>query len=64
MNDGQNLFAPSLAYGGVDWGVTDAMTRLIENGKRGAIIVGIWNAGIRWREYMPQKPYDLFSNSM
>lgn len=64
MHDGQNLFAPSLAYGGVDWGVVDAMTRLIENGKRGAIIVGIWNAGIRWREYMPQKSYDLFSSSV
>lgn len=64
MHDGQNLFAHSLAYGGIDWGVTNATTRLIEKGTRGAIIVGIWNAGIRWREYMPQKPYDLFSNSM
>ena len=65
MHDGQNLFSPSLAYGGVDWGVVDAMTRLAEKGMRGAVIVGIWNAGIRWREYMPQKPYEnLFSSSM
>ncbi|MBI5964286.1 MAG: alpha/beta hydrolase [Chloroflexi bacterium] len=58
MHDGQNLFAPSLAFGGVDWGVAEAMTRLTMKGMRGAIIVGIWNAGIRWREYMPQKHYE------
>ena len=63
MHDGQNLFSPSLAYGGVDWGVVDATTRLMENGTRGAIIVGIWNSGIRWREYMPQKPYEKFATS-
>ena len=24
---------------------------------RGAIVVGVWNTELRWREYMPQKPY-------
>lgn len=54
MHDGQNLFSPSTAYGGVDWGMQDAVTRLMEAGTlRGAIIVGVWNTPQRWREYMP-----------
>ncbi|MDQ2691355.1 MAG: alpha/beta hydrolase-fold protein [Chloroflexota bacterium] len=59
MHDGQNLFDDSLAYGGVSWGIDHAMRRLIEAGTtRGAIVVGIWNSEIRWREYMPNKVYE------
>ena len=61
MHDGQNLFDPALAYGGVDWGIDEAMLRLIqERGLPGAIIVGIWNSGEgRWLDYMPQQPAQL-----
>lgn len=57
MHDGQNLFDPRLAYGGVTWGIDEAMHRLIAAGKtRGAIIVAIWNTGLgRVPEYMPRK---------
>jgi predicted alpha/beta superfamily hydrolase len=35
------------------------MTRLMDDGKiRPAIVVGIWNSPVRWRDYMPQKPYE------
>lgn len=57
MHDGQNLFDPALSFIGVDWGMDEAMTRLIrEQHGPGAIIVGIWNSPLRLREYMPQKP--------
>lgn len=56
MHDGQNLFDPATSYGGVDWGVDETMTRLIENGEiRPAIVVGIWNSPRRREEYMPQR---------
>lgn len=57
MHDGQNLFDLALAYGGVDWGIDEAVVRLMEAGQTGgAIVVGIWNTGdARWLEYMPQK---------
>jgi predicted alpha/beta superfamily hydrolase len=56
MHDGQNLFDPATSYGGVDWGVDETMTRLIERGEvRAAIVVGIWNSPKRREEYMPQR---------
>ena len=56
MHDGQNLFDPATSYGGVDWAVDEAMTRLIEKGAvRAAIVVGIWNTAKRREEYMPQR---------
>lgn len=56
VHDGQNLFDPKHTYAGVDWGVDEAMTRLITEGKvRPAIVVGIWNSPKRFAEYMPQK---------
>ena len=57
MHDGQNLFDPSTAYGGVDWGMDEAIARMMSSGEiPGVIVVGIWNCGEkRWREYMPQK---------
>jgi predicted alpha/beta superfamily hydrolase len=57
MHDGQNLFDPSTSYGGVDWNVDEAMTRLIGQGTvREAIIVGVWSTPLRFAEYMPQRP--------
>ncbi|MCL4261834.1 MAG: alpha/beta hydrolase [Anaerolineae bacterium] len=59
MHDGQNLFDPALAYGGVTWGVAEALTRLMAEGiVPPTIIVGVWNAGgRRWQEYLPQRPF-------
>ena len=60
MHDGQNLFDTPASYGGESWRVDQAMTRLIDEGKiRGAIVVGVWNSPLRWREYLPQKPYEF-----
>ena len=58
MHDGQNLFDPSLSfYTQTDWGVDEAMTRLIAEGRaREAIVVGVWNTSLRLQEYMPRKP--------
>jgi predicted alpha/beta superfamily hydrolase/predicted NAD-dependent protein-ADP-ribosyltransferase YbiA (DUF1768 family) len=57
MHDGQNLFDPTKSFIGVDWGVDEAMTQLIDDGKiREAIVVGIWNTANRTREYLPEKP--------
>lgn len=59
MMDGQNLFSPS-QYSGADWGVAEALPKLIAEGKAPpAIIVGIDNVPERTREYMPQRVYDL-----
>lgn len=59
MNDGQNLFFPSLSYTHIDWGVDETMTQLIETGKiHPAIIVAIWNTSRRLNEYMPQEPLE------
>jgi predicted alpha/beta superfamily hydrolase len=57
MHDGQNLFDPRTSYSGVDWGIDEALTALMREGvTRGAIVVGVWNAGVnRWREYMPER---------
>jgi predicted alpha/beta superfamily hydrolase len=56
MHDGQNLFDPATSFGGIDWGVDEAMTRLIAAGKvKAAIVVGVWNTGKRREEYMPQR---------
>ncbi len=54
MSDGQNLFDPRLSFGGVDWGVDEAIVRLINRGAIAPIIVvGVWNSGARAREYSP-----------
>lgn len=57
MHDGQNLFDPGIAFGGVDWGMDETVESLIEEGySPGMIVVGIWNTPQRYREYMPRKP--------
>ncbi|QRN84018.1 alpha/beta hydrolase [Chloroflexota bacterium] len=62
MHDGQNLFDPSLAFGGVDWSVDEVISSLIDaNRIPPVIVVGIWNTADRWEEYMPQKPMEQSS---
>jgi enterochelin esterase-like enzyme len=57
LNDGQNLFESSTAFGGVEWQVDDTAERLIrESTVPPLIIVGIDNTGKdRIREYMPHR---------
>lgn len=59
MHDGQNLFESISSIGGESWEMDKAIAGLMDAGTiHGAIVVGMWNhADIRWREYMPQKPY-------
>ncbi len=61
LNDGQNLFEPSTAFGGVEWGVDETADRLIREGAvPPMIIVGIDNTGRdRLREYMPHRSLHL-----
>jgi predicted alpha/beta superfamily hydrolase len=59
MHDGQNLFDPKLSFIGVDWGVAQALERLMAQDRmQGAIVVGIWNTRRREQEYVPQKPIE------
>jgi glycosidase/enterochelin esterase-like enzyme len=54
MHDGQNLFDPRIANTGVDWGVDEAVMRLVERGVIPPIIVvGVWSSTERGREYSP-----------
>jgi predicted alpha/beta superfamily hydrolase len=57
LNDGQNLFEASIAFGGVEWQVDETADRLIREGAiPPLIIVGLDNAGKnRIREYMPHR---------
>lgn len=60
LNDGQNLFDPATAFGGVDWRVGSTAESLITQGKTPPlIIVGIDNTGRnRVREYIPYRSSD------
>jgi predicted alpha/beta superfamily hydrolase len=54
MSDGQNLFDPRIANTGVDWGVDEAVVRLVRRGVIPPIIVvGVWNTADRGPEYSP-----------
>jgi predicted alpha/beta superfamily hydrolase len=57
LNDGQNLFEESTAFGGVEWQVDETADRLIREGSvPPLIIVGMDNTGKdRLREYMPHR---------
>ena len=57
MHDGQNLFDPQAAFGGVTWRVPEAMNDAAANGAfREAIVVGVENAGgARIDEYTPTR---------
>ena len=57
MHDGQNLFDPAWSSIGIDWGIDEAIGRLMAAGvSAGAIAVGIWHSPQRRLDYMPQKP--------
>lgn len=55
LNDGQNLFDPARAFGGVPWNVHETVTRLVRRRTiPPLIIVGIDHGGARRnREYVP-----------
>lgn len=54
MHDGQNLFDPRIANTGIDWGVDEAVARLVEMGVIPPIIVvGVWSTSDRGPEYSP-----------
>jgi predicted alpha/beta superfamily hydrolase len=54
MSDGQNLFDPRIANTGVDWGVDEAVVRLVQERRIPPIIVvGAWSTDARGREYSP-----------
>lgn len=54
MSDGQNLFDPRIASTGVDWGVDEAVVRLVRRGViPPVIVVGVWNSAARGEEYSP-----------
>ena len=55
LNDGQNLFEPSRAFGGVTWGVAETAAALVARGLIPPIvIVGIDHGELRRaREYLP-----------
>jgi enterochelin esterase-like enzyme len=54
LNDGQDLFDPLTAQDGRDWGVDEAMTRMIaEETIEPMIVVGIYSSEDRLAEYAP-----------
>lgn len=54
MSDGQNLFDPRIANTGVDWGVDEAVVRLVRRGTiPPVIVVGVWSSAERSAEYSP-----------
>ncbi|MFY9558747.1 MAG: alpha/beta hydrolase-fold protein [Terriglobales bacterium] len=61
LNDGQNLFDPATAFGGVHWRAGETAERLIAEGKiPPLIIVGIDNTGKnRLWEYIPYRSFEL-----
>ncbi|OYT12186.1 MAG: esterase [Bacteroidetes bacterium 4572_114] len=62
MQDGQNLFNPKTSYSGEEWGVDEAVTKLVKEQKiPEVIVVGIWNTPKRYQEYMPEKPFNKLS---
>jgi predicted alpha/beta superfamily hydrolase len=56
MNDGQNLFDPGTAFGGVAWGCDNSAEQLARNGEaESIIIVGVGNTIDRMQEYAPRR---------
>lgn len=60
LNDGQNLFEATTAFGGVHWQAGETAERLIRDGEiPPLILVGIDNTGTRrMREYIPYRSLD------
>lgn len=62
MSDGQNLFDPRIANTGVDWGVDEAVVRLVERGViPPVIVVGAWSTNRRGPEYNPWGEADKYA---
>ena len=59
MHDGQNVFTPETAYGGVAWEADSALQAMMDSGSiHPTIIVAISNNGMkRYAEYCPEKPF-------
>ena len=57
MHDGQMLFDAKKTWNKQEWGVDEALSKLIKAKKvKNTIVVGIWNhSDIRHSEYFPQK---------
>jgi predicted alpha/beta superfamily hydrolase len=56
FHDGQNLFDPRAAFGGVTWRVAEALDTGAEDGSiREAIAVGVENTAARVNEYTPTR---------
>ncbi len=64
LHDGQNLFKPSDAFAGVDWGIHESLSLLMETGQiQDTIAVGIWNTPKRLLRYMPKRPFEMVPDS-
>ena len=62
FHDGQNIFDPTTAFGGVEWQADETATREIGQGRmREAILVGVDNTSARIPEYMP--PNDSYQGT-
>jgi enterochelin esterase-like enzyme len=62
MSDGQNLFDPRIANTGVDWGVDEAVTALVEEGAiEPLIVVAVWSSDRRGPEYSPWHDAPLYT---
>ncbi len=63
LNDGQDLFDPATAENGRDWGVDEALQRLIEEDLvEPMIVVGIYSGEDRLAEYSPMKRGEAYMN--
>jgi predicted alpha/beta superfamily hydrolase len=62
FEDGQNVFDPSTAFGGVEWQADETANKEISQGRmREAILVGIDNTAARIPEYQP--PNDSYQGT-
>ena len=60
MHDAQNLFEAGKSYTGDEWGVDEALTRLIDAGTIPLVmVVALSNTSERWQDYAPA---DVFAN--
>jgi len=56
LHDGQNLFDPATAFGGIPWRCDETAHRVIAEGSaRPMILVGVGNSPDRLREYGPRR---------
>jgi len=59
MQDGQNLFDPATAYGGVEWQVDETLCGLWKEGVSDLpLVVGIWNTAVRRKSYYPTEVFE------